>query len=192
MNPSVNWYFSKTSKWQEAFILLREILLQTELQEDLKWGHPCYSLGKSNVVLMHGFKNYCALLFMKGSILKDPKNLLIQQTENVQAARQLRFTSVNDIEKNRLAIKVIIKDAIAKEKAGVKVELKKTKEYKMSQEFTDILKEMPELAVAFKALTPGRQRGYLLFFNAAKQSSTRSSRVEKYIQAILDGKGLND
>ncbi len=192
MNPSVNWYFSKTSKWQEAFILLREILLQTELQEDLKWGHPCYSLGKANVVLMHGFRDYCALLFMKGSILKDPKNLLIQQTENVQAARQIRFTSVKDIKKNRVAIKAIIKDAIAKEKAGAKVALKKTVEYKMPQEFAAILKEMPELEVAFNALTPGRQRGYLLYFSAAKQSSIRSSRVEKYIQAILDGKGLND
>lgn len=192
MNNTVNWYFTKSSKWQEAFVLLREIVLVTELQEDLKWGHPCYSLGKANVVLMHGFKDYCALLFMKGLILKDPKSLLIQQTENVQAARQIRFKSVKDIEKNKAAIIAILKDAIAKEKAGVKVELKKTTEYKMPQEFIDILKQIPELEVAFKALTPGRQRGYLLFFNAAKQSSTRSSRVEKYIQAILDGKGLND
>jgi uncharacterized protein YdeI (YjbR/CyaY-like superfamily) len=192
MKPDINWFFSKPTKWQAEYAALRELVLATELKEELKWGKPCYTLGKANVLLIHGFKEYCALLFLKGAIIKDPKNLLVQQTENVQAARQIRFTSLDEITKNQSAIKAILKDAIAIEKAGLKVALKKTDEFKMPKEFADVLKEMPELKTAFEALTPGRQRGYLLYFESAKQSKTRETRIEKYIPSILDGKGLND
>jgi len=192
MNPEVNWFFTKASKWQEEYSELRERVLGCGLTEELKWGCPCYTIGKSNIVLIHGFKQYCALLFMQGALIKDPKGLLIQQSENVQAARQMRFTNIQDILKNKAAIKAYIKEAIKINKAGLKVELKKTAEYKMPLEFKAVLDDMPELKKAFKSLTPGRQRGYLLYFSAPKQAKTRESRIEKFLQQILDGKGLND
>ena len=192
MNPSVNWFFDKSTKWQKAYFLLRELVLECELTEELKWGCPCYTLNKSNVVLIHGFKDYCALLFMQGALLKDKKNILVQQTENVQSARQIRFKSIDEIEKSKATIKAYIKEASAISKSGLKLELKKTTEYKIPEEFQTVLNDMPELKIAFKALTPGRQRGYLLYFSAPKQTKTRESRIEKYIQPILDGKGLDD
>jgi uncharacterized protein YdeI (YjbR/CyaY-like superfamily) len=192
MNPKVDWFFTKASKWQEAYSELRMLALDCGLTEELKWGCPCYTQQKNNVVLIHGFKNYCALLFMQGALLKDPKNILIQQTENVQSARQIRFTNMEEILKNKSTIKAYIKEAIAIDKAGLKMELKKTTEYKIPEEFQHVLNDMPELKTAFEALTPGRQRGYLLYFSAAKQVKTREARIEKYLQQILDGKGLDD
>ena len=192
MNPEVDWFFSKKTKWQDAYAELRKIVLACKLEEALKWGCPCYTLNTNNVVLIHGFKNYCALLFMKGAILKDPKKILVQQTENVQSARQIRFTSSDEIIKLTPVVKAYIKEAIAVEKAGLQVELKKTAAYKMPEEFKTVLHEMPELKTAFYKLTPGRQRGYLLHFSSAKQAKTREARVEKYVQKILDGKGLDD
>jgi uncharacterized protein YdeI (YjbR/CyaY-like superfamily) len=192
MNPKVNWFFDKNTKWQEAYQELRDIVLSLELTEELKWGCPCYTYGKSNVVLIHGFKEYCALLFMKGAAMKDPKNILFQQTENVQSARQIRFANLDTIIKQKSVIKSYIKEAIAIEKSGVKVELKKTTEYNVPEEFQSALNEMPELKFAFDKLTPGRQRGYLLYFASAKQAKTRNERIEKYIPKILDGKGLED
>jgi uncharacterized protein YdeI (YjbR/CyaY-like superfamily) len=192
MNPKVDWFFTKASKWQEAYSELRMLALDCGLTEELKWGCPCYTQQKNNVVLIHGFKNYCALLFMQGALLKDPKNILIQQTENVQSARQIRFTNMEEILKNKSTIKAYLKEAIAIDKAGLKVELKKTTEYKIPDEFQHVLNDMPELKTAFEALTPGRQRGYLLYFSAAKQVKTREARIEKYLQQILDGKGLDD
>lgn len=191
-NPKVDWYFNKARKWQEEVNELRTIVLSSGLTEELKWGHPCYTLDKNNVVLIHDFKEYCALLFHKGALMKDPKDILIQQTENVQSARQIRFTSIKEIIKLKTTIKAYIKEAIAIEKAGLKVEMKKTSEYKMSEEFKNELNENSELKTAFEALTPGRQRGYLLYFSSAKQSKTREARVKKYIQQIIDGKGLTD
>ena len=192
MNSSVNWFFDKKTKWQEAYQELRELALSTELTEELKWGCPCYTIDKNNVFLIHGFKEYCAILFMKGAIMKDPKNILVQQTENVQSARQIRFVSLEEIIKQKSVIKSYIKNAIEVEKSGVKVEMKKATEFKMPDEFQSALNEMKELKTAFENLTPGRQRGYLLFFGSAKQSKTRNERVEKYIPKILDGKGLDD
>lgn len=192
MNPEVDWFFSKKTKWQQAYAELREIVLACGLLEELKWGCPCYTYKDGHVVLIHGFKNYCALLFMKGVLLKDSKNMLVQQTENVQAARQIRFTDSVEITKQKAIIKAYIKEAMAIEKAGLKVALKKTSEYKMPEEFATVLNDMSELKNAFYQLTPGRQRGYLLHFASAKQSKTREARIEKYIQQILDGKGLND
>jgi len=192
MNPQVNWFFDKSTKWQEAYQELRDIVLTFELIEELKWGCPCYTYDKKNIVLIHGFKDYCALLFMKGAIMKDPKNILVQQTENVQSARQIRFTNLNEIVKLKAVIKSYIKNAIEVEKSGVKMELKKTTEYKVPEEFQLALNEMDELKTAFNKLTPGRQRGYLLYFASAKQSKTRNERIEKYIPKILDGKGLDD
>lgn len=191
-NPKVDFFFDKDSQWQEEYEKLRTIVLSTGLTEELKWGCPCYTYETKNVVLIHGFKEYCALLFMKGALLKDQQSILIQQTENVQSARQLRFTSIKEIAKLDKTIKAYIKEAIEIEKSGQKVELKKTSEYKMPEEFQLILKEMPDLKKAFNALTPGRQRGYLFFFSQAKQSKTREARIQKYIQQILDGKGLDD
>jgi uncharacterized protein YdeI (YjbR/CyaY-like superfamily) len=190
MNPKVDFFFSKAKKWHEEFEKLRTIVLDCGLTEELKWGKPCYSFQKSNVVLIHGFKDYCALLFFKGALLKDPQCILIQQTENVQAARQLRFTNGREIVKMEPVLKAYIKQA--KEKAGLKVNFKKTSEFKIPEEFQKKLDEIPALKTAFAALTPGRQRGYLLYFSAPKQSKTRESRVEKCVQEILDGKGLND
>jgi len=192
MNPKVNWFFEKETPWQEAYQLLRDIALSTGLTEELKWGCPCYADNKANVVLIHGFKDYCALLFMKGVLLKDAKKVLIQQTANVQSARQWRFTSANKIVKNKSTIKAYIKEAWEIEKSGLKVEMKKTKEFAMPAEFKVVLKEMPDVKKAFDKLTPGRQRGYLLYFGAAKQATTREARIEKYIPKILKGKGLED
>ena len=192
MNPNVDFFFDKAEKWQGAFEQLRMIILDCGLTEELKWGKPCYSLEGSNVVLIHGFKEYCAVLFMKGALLKDPKGILIQQTENVQAARQIRFTSVEQIVESESALKAYIREAIEVEKSGAEVEYKKTSEFKMPDEFKNKLDKTPALKKAFGALTPGRQRGYLLYFAAAKQSQTREARIEKCAPLIMKGKGLND
>jgi uncharacterized protein YdeI (YjbR/CyaY-like superfamily) len=192
MNSTVDWFFNKSSKWQEAYSELRTLVLACGLTEELKWGCPCYSNGTSNVVLIHGFKEYCALLFMQGALLKDSKKVLVQQTKNVQAARQLRFTHVDEIIKGKAIIKGYVKEALALANAGVKIELKKTAAFEMPEEFKKALKDMPELNTAFKALTPGRQRGYLLYFSAAKQATTRQTRIDKYASKILEGKGLED
>jgi uncharacterized protein YdeI (YjbR/CyaY-like superfamily) len=192
MNSKVDWFFKKDTKWQEEYSELRVLILDSGLVEELKWGCPCYTLQEENIVLIHGFKDYCALLFMQGALLKDAKKILIQQTENVQAARQMRFTNVEEILKNKVTIKVYIKEAIELSKKGLKVELKKTTEYKMPEEFQNVLNEIPEAKKAFNALTPGRQKGYLLYFSSAKQAKTREARIEKYLQKILDGKGLED
>jgi uncharacterized protein YdeI (YjbR/CyaY-like superfamily) len=192
MNPKVDWFFTKKTKWQEAYSELRMLVLGCGLTEELKWGCPCYTLNKGNIVLIHGFKDYCALLFMQGALLKDAKRILIQQTENVQAARQIRFANIDAILKSKSTIKAYIKEAIAIDKAGLKVELKKTTEFNMPIEFQNVLAEMPEVKTAFEALTPGRQRGYLLYFSSAKQVQTREARIEKYIPKILNGKGLDD
>jgi uncharacterized protein YdeI (YjbR/CyaY-like superfamily) len=192
MNPKVNWFFAKQTKWQQAYSELRALALECGLTEELKWGCPCYTIGKSNIVLIHGFKDYCAILFMQGALLKDPKNILVQQTENVQAARQIRFSNADEILKSKSTIKAYIKEAIAIDKAGLKVELKKTTEYTIPEEFQIVLNDMSELRAAFQSLTPGRQRGYILYFTAAKQVKTREARIEKYIKKILDGKGLED
>ncbi|PXX37862.1 YdeI/OmpD-associated family protein [Undibacterium pigrum] len=192
MNPKVDAYVSKAKTWKEEIELLRSIVLECPLTEELKWGNPCYTHEDKNVVLIHVFKEYAALLFFKGSLLKDSKGVMIQQTENTQATRQLRFTSVSEISKLRTTIKAYVKEAIAVEKAGLKVEFKKTTEFNMPEEFQAKLDSMPKLKKAFDALTPGRQRAYLLHFSSAKQSKTRESRVEKAIPQILDGKGLDD
>ena len=192
MNPKVDFFFRKAEKWQEEFEKLRTIVLDCGLTEELKWGVPCYTFENSNIVLIHGFKEYCALLFHKGALLKDPIGILIQQTENVQAARQIRFTNVEEIDEMEHILKAYIQEAIEVEKAGLEVDFKKTAEFNMPEEFQVKLDENPALKTAFEALTPGRQRGYLLYFSAAKQSKTRESRVEKYMQQILNGKGLND
>jgi uncharacterized protein YdeI (YjbR/CyaY-like superfamily) len=192
MNPKVDFYFSKAKKWQEEIRKLRMIVLDCGLTEELKWGVPCYTLEKKNIVLIHVFKEYCALLFFKGALLNDDKGILIQQTENVQAARQIRFTNVKEIVKMERTVKAYIHEATEVEKAGLKVDLKKTEEFKTPDEFQNKLNEMPALKNAFEALTPGRQRAYKLYFSAPKQSKTRETRVEKCMQQILDGKGLND
>ena len=192
MNSKVDWFFTKAKKWAEEYDRLRLIVLGCGLTEELKWGCPCYTFEDSNIVLIHGFKEYCALLFMKGALLKDAKHILIQQTENVQAARQIRFTNVDEIVNLEPILKVYIKEAVKLENSGVKVPLKKTSEFKMPVEFKNVLDTTPAVKKAFYALTPGRQRGYLLFFAAAKQSKTRESRIEKYIPHILKGKGLED
>ena len=192
MNPKVDFYFNNAPKWQEEFEKLRLIVLDCGLTEELKWGCPCYTFQKSNIVLIHGFKEYCALLFLKGALLHDANGILIQQTENVQAGRQIRFTAIREIVEKESMIKAYVYEAIEVEKAGLEVEFKKPAEFKMSEEFQHILDEMPELKTAFYALTPGRQRAYLLHFSEPKQSKTRQSRVEKCVQQILNGKGLND
>jgi len=192
MNPKVDWFFNKTTKWQEEYDRLRMIALDCGLTEELKWGCPCYTHEGSNIVLIHGFKEYCAFLFFKGALIKDPKGILIQQTENVQATRQIRFADVDEITNHERTLKAYIKEAIKLEKAGVKVPLKKTSEFKMVEEFKNVLDATPALRKAFYALTPGRQRGYLLYFSSAKQSTTRESRIEKNIPKILKGKGLED
>lgn len=192
MNPKVDWFFNKQTKWQAAYSELRELVLQSGLGEELKWGCPCYTNGKDNIVLIHGFKDYCALLFMQGALLKDTKKILIQQTANVQSARQIRFQSVEEILSSKAVIKAYIKEAIALAKAGLKVELKKTTDYSIPGEFQIVLDDMPELKKAFYTLTPGRQRGYLLYFSAPKQSKTRENRIEKHLDKILSGKGLDD
>jgi uncharacterized protein YdeI (YjbR/CyaY-like superfamily) len=192
MNPQVDWFFSKAEQWKKEFEKLRTIVLDCDLTEELKWGHPCYTFGKSNIVLIHGFKDYCALLFFKGALLKDPKKILVQQTENVQAARQIRFTNLQQIIKSERVLKAYIYEAVKIEEAGLKVPLKKTKEFAIPDEFKSMLDKSPALKNAFFALTPGRQRGYLLYFSSAKQAKTRESRIKKYTKQILDGKGLED
>jgi uncharacterized protein YdeI (YjbR/CyaY-like superfamily) len=192
MNPKVDYYFSKTKQWQEEFEKLRMIILDCGLTEELKWGVPCYTFEKRNIVLIHGFKEYCALLFFKGALLNDAKGILIQQTKNVQAARQIRFTNVREIVKLKPILKAYIHEAIEVEKAGLRVKFKKTTEFKIPEEFQNKLDEIPALKTAFNALTPGRQRAYILYFSAPKQSTTRESRVEKCMQQILNGRGLND
>ena len=191
-NPKVDWYFNKAKKWQEELERLRMIILDCGLTEELKWGVPCYTLQGSNVLLIHAFKDYCAILFHKGALLKDTRGILVQQTENVQAARQIRFTRLLEIIEMEATIKAYIHEAAEVEKAGLKVEFKKTAEFKMPEEFQVKLKRVPALKKAFYALTPGRQRGYLLYFSSAKQSKTREARIEKYLQQILKGKGLDD
>src|SRR5436189_2605564 len=192
MNPKVDFFFSKAKKWQEEFERLRMVCLDCGPTEGLKWGKPCYTFQNSNIVLIHGFKDYCALLFFKGALLKDAKGILVQQTENVQAARQIRFTNVREIVKMEPVLKAYIKEAIEVEKAGLDVDYKKTSEFVIPEEFQNRLDQSPALKTAFAALTPGRQRGYILYFSGAKQSKTRESRVEKCVQQILDGKGFND
>ena len=192
MNPKVNFYFDKAKQWQQEIERLRTIVLDCGLTEELKWGCPCYTLGESNIVLIHVFKEYCALLFFKGALLNNADGLLIQQTENVQAARQVRFTNIREIIEQESIIKKTINEAIEVEKSGLKVELKKTTEFPMPAEFQDKLDHIPALKTAFEALTPGRQRAYLLHFSQSKQSKTREARVEKYMPQILNGKGLND
>jgi uncharacterized protein YdeI (YjbR/CyaY-like superfamily) len=192
MNPRVDFYFKKPEKWQKEIEKLRLITLDCGLTEELKWGCPCYTFQKKNIVLIHVFKEYCALLFFKGSLLNDPKSILIQQTANVQVARQIRFTNVQEITRQEGILKAYIYEAIEVEKAGLKVTLKKTAEFTIPEEFQKKLNKTPALKTAFKALTPGRQRAYILFFAAPKQSKTRESRIEKSMQQILHGKGLND
>lgn len=192
MNPKVDFYFNKAKKWKEEIELLRTIVLDCHLAEELKWGCPCYTHEGSNIVLIHVFKEYCALLLFKGVLLKDPKGILIQQTENVQAARQIRFTSVAQITKLKATIKAYIMEAVKVEEAGLKVEMKKTSEYPVPEEFQSKLDKDANLRKAFEALTPGRQKGYLFYFSQAKQSKTREARVKKYIPQILDGKGIDD
>ncbi len=192
MNSKVDFFFAREKRWGQEFEALRAIILDCGLSEELKWGQACYTSEKRNIVLIHGFKEYCALLFFKGALLPDPKHILIQQTENVQSARQVRFTSVREILKLEKSIKAYIKEAIKLERAGVKFEFKKTTEFKMAAEFENKLDKMPALKKAFKSLTPGRQRGYLLYFSQPKQALTREARVEKCLKKILNGEGLND
>ncbi|HMC87611.1 MAG TPA: DUF1801 domain-containing protein [Chitinophagaceae bacterium] len=192
MNPKVDFYFNKAKNWEPEIRQLRLITLNCGLTEELKWGCPCYTYQKSNIVLIHVFKEYCALLFFKGSLLNDPENILIQQTKNVQVARQIRFTSVQEIVKMKTILKTYIYEAIEVEKAGLKVILKKTTEFTMPEEFKNKLNKTAALKKAFHALTPGRQRAYLLYFSAPKQAKTRESRIEKSAPQILKGKGLNE
>jgi uncharacterized protein YdeI (YjbR/CyaY-like superfamily) len=192
MNPKVDWYFTKAAKWQAEINRLRSILLDCDLIEELKWGCPCYTFEKSNIVLIHTFKDYCALLFFKGAVMKDPKKILVQQTENVQAARQVRFTSLPEIVKLEKSLKAYVYEAVKVEASGIKVEFKKTKEFKMPVEFKTRLDKNKALKKAFESLTSGRQRGYLLYFSSAKQAKTREARIEKYIPQIMNGKGLED
>ena len=192
MNPKVDFYFSKAEKWQKELEKLRTIVFGCGLAEELKWGCPCYTFDGKNIVLIHSFNEYCAVLFFKGALLNDPNGILIQQTENVQAARQMRFDDGREIVELEPVLKAYVFEAIEAEKAGLKVKLKNTAEFGMPEEFQVRLDDIPELKTAFYALTPGRQRGYLLYFSSAKQSKTRESRIEKYMQQILDGKGLDD
>jgi uncharacterized protein YdeI (YjbR/CyaY-like superfamily) len=192
MNPKVDFYFDKAGKWQNEVALMRKLVLDCGLSEDLKWGVPCYIYGDANIVLIHVFKEYCAFLFFKGALLSDTAGILIQQSERVQAARQVRFTDVKQITTQATLLKAYIYEAIEVEKAGLKVQLKKTEEYAIPEEFKAKLDELPALNTAFYALTPGRQRAYLLHFAAPKQAKTRESRIEKSMPQIMLGKGLND
>jgi uncharacterized protein YdeI (YjbR/CyaY-like superfamily) len=191
MNPKVDFYFNK-AQWQEELAQLRLIVLDCGLTEELKWGVPCYTFQNSNIVLIHVFKEYCALLFFKGTLLTDPYSILIQQTENVQVARQIRFTNITEIVAQKAILETYIMEAVEIEKAGLQVPLKTTGEFTVSLEFKDKLDHIPALKTAFEALTPGRQRAYLLHFAQPKQAKTREARVEKYMSQILNGKGLND
>ncbi|HTK19224.1 MAG TPA: DUF1801 domain-containing protein [Mucilaginibacter sp.] len=192
MNPKVDWFFDKATQWREEYEKLRMICLDCGLTEELKWGQPCYTLNNANIVLIHGFKEYCALLLFKGALLKDPSSILIQQTENVQSPRQIRFTSAKEIVKLEPVLKAYIHNAIDVEEAGLKLELKKTKDFAVPEEFQTKLNGSPTLKAAFEALTTGRQRNYLFYFSKAKLSKTREERVEKAIPLILSGKGLDD
>ena len=192
MNSDVDWFFDKDTKWKKEYEQLRMIVLNCGLNEELKWGCPCYTFEGSNIVLIHGFKEYCALLFFKGALLSDANNILIQQTENVQSARQIRFTDLKEIVKMEKILKAYIYEAIEVEKAGLQVKLKKTSDFKMPEEFQKKLNKNAALKKAFDALTPGRQRAYIFYFSQPKQSKTREARIEKYMQQILEGKGLDD
>lgn len=192
MNPKVDLFLSKATQWQEEFQKLRTIVLDCQLTEELKWGVPCYTFQGSNIVLIHGFKEYCALLFMKGALLNDTDGILVQQTENVQASRQIRFTNIRQIEEMESILKAYILEAIEVEKAGLSVNFKQTAEFTVPEEFQIKLDEDSALNTAFRGLTPGRQRAYLLYFSAPKQVKTREARIEKSIPLILKGKGLND
>lgn len=192
MNPKVDFYFSKAKKWKKEIEQLRRIILDCHLTEELKWGCPCYTFEKSNIVLIHVFKEYCALLFFNGAMMKDPKGILIQQTENVQVARQVRFTNLQEIMKLEPVLKAYVYEAVEVKESGQKVKLKKTEDFAVPEEFQHKLDKIPALKAAFEALTPGRQRAYLFHFSQAKQSKTREARVEKYMPKILDGKGLED
>jgi uncharacterized protein YdeI (YjbR/CyaY-like superfamily) len=192
MNSEVDWYFNKNEKWQSEIRKLRTIALDCDLVEELKWGCPCYTFDKRNIVLIHVFKEYCAFLFFKGALLKDPKKILIQQTENVQSARQIRFTNVQQIVKLEKILKAYIYEAAKVEEAGLKVDYKKTSDFKVPEEFQKKLDKNRALKTAFSALTPGRQRAYLFYFSSAKHAKTREARVEKYLPQILEGRGLDD
>jgi uncharacterized protein YdeI (YjbR/CyaY-like superfamily) len=192
MNPKVDFFFNKATKWQNEFRLLRSIVLDCGLTETLKWGQPCYTFDDTNIVLIHGFKEYCALLFFKGALLKDNKKILIQQTENVQAARQVRFTDAREIKMLKATLKSYIYEAVKVEEAGLKVKYKKTSDFKIPEEFQSKLEQAPALKKAFAELTPGRQRAYLFYFSSAKQSKTREARINKYVQQIIAGKGMDD
>lgn len=192
MNPKVDFYFSKSEKWQSALEELRKIALDCQLTEELKWGTPCYTFQGKNIVLIHDFKEYCAFLFFKGALMNDSDGILIQQSKNVQAARQIRFTNVEEIVEMQTILKAYIYEAIEVEKAGLEVKFKKTEEFILAEEFKKKLEELPHLKTAFEVLTPGRQRAYMLHFSSPKQSKTRESRVEKCIPQILEGRGLND
>ncbi|GEN74587.1 YdeI/OmpD-associated family protein [Chryseobacterium hagamense] len=191
-NPKADFFFDKTGKWKPAFIKLRDISLNTGLAEDVKWGCPCYTYQGKNIFLMHGFRDYCALLFFKGALMKDPAKILVQQTENVQSARQIRFTDLQQIADLENVIRNYIFNAVKVEESGAKVAMKTTTAFEMPEEFIKKLETDAELKTAFQALTPGRQRAYLLYFSSAKQPVTRESRIEKYIPSILEGKGMND
>ncbi len=192
MNPKVDFYFRKSGKWHDEIEKLRTIILNIQLTEELKWGVPCYTFENSNIVLIHEFNDYCAILFFKGALLKDPNKILIQQTENVQSARQIRFRNIREINELEPVVISYIFEAIEVEKSGLEVNFKKTTEFHIPEELNQKFDEFPALKTAFEALTPGRQRGYILYFSAPKQSKTRVSRVEKYIPQIMSGKGLND
>jgi uncharacterized protein YdeI (YjbR/CyaY-like superfamily) len=191
-NPKVDEFLSRETKWREEFEKLREIILACQLTEEFKWGVPCYTFEGKNIVLIHGFKEYCAILFVKGALLKDAQGVLIRQTENVQAGRQIRFTNTTEIAEMESILNAYIHEAVEVEKAGLDVDFKKTEEYSMPEEFQSKLDENPALKTAFEALTPGRQRAYIFYFSEPKQSKTRAARVEKYTQQILSGKGLHD
>jgi len=192
MNPKVDWFFDKATKWQKEYEKLRTLILDCGLTEELKWGCPCYTFDNRNIVLIHGFKEYCALLFFKGALLADANCILVQQTENVQSARQIRFTSVQEVVKMERIVKAYIYEAIEVERAGLQVKLKKTKDFKIPEEFQNKLDKMPALKTAFDKLTPGRQRAYIFHFSQPKLSKTRTARIEKYAKQILKGKGLDD
>jgi len=191
-NPKADAYVANAKTWKAEFEKLRELALGCPLTEEFKWGHPCYALNGQNVFLIHGFKDYCALLFMKGALMKDPAGILVQQTDNVQSARQIRFINAEQIAGMENVLKAYMHDAIEVEKSGVRVDFKKTEDFEVPEEFTAKLAEMPDLKAAFEALTPGRQKGYLLHFAGAKQAKTREARIEKYVPKILEGKGLDD